>query len=485
MALVSRLAALCGLALLALASPAAAGPPGSWTQVTNFSVQGRNTDRVSVARTGDGVLHILWAESTGKTVFNTRLSSDAQSVLGTSTVFQYGGSVNNSVVLLPGPAGSLRAFFTGLFAADQDHDGGMSTATSTNGVSWNVQGTLASEADGANEASPVYAAAGLGGTMFNNGTPFSIWGDSSPGASGYHVGTSPGTPDVRFGGTAAGTIDPEAATDSDTGQVVIGWNDIDTGSVMVAPVQATQSPWFPPGAATTPPGGNATDLQHPVGMTGRSGGEAGVYVAYLRGTNQFSASPAVWRFGANNAATLSNADGSSAGVTAGPDGRLWAFWKEEDLSIHARRSSTDAATWGAETEIKPPQGTSTVWSLAGEGSAASCGALDLVALVTADSATANHQQRVLPGITLKKKVLNGNKGKKAKVRFTTLDAGDPIDAKVKVGKKSAETGDDGKVKMKIKRKLKTRKVKARASADCFAKSQKVKVKIKKLRPEFR
>ena len=87
---------------------------------------------------------------------------------------------------------------------------------------------------------------------------------------------------------------------------------------------------------------------------------------------------------------------------------------------------------------------------------------------------------MLPGITLKKKVLNGKKGENAKVRFTTLDAGDPIDAKVKFGKKSAETGDDGKVKVKIKRKQKTRKVKARATADCFARSDQVKVKVKKL-----
>jgi hypothetical protein len=480
-ALVSRSAAVCALAFAALASPAMAGPPGSWTQVTNFSVQGRNTDEVSVARTGDGVLHVLWAESTGKTVFNTRLSSDARNVLGTSTVFQYGGSVNNAVALLPGPAGSLRAFFSGLFAADQNHDGGMSTATSTDGVSWAVQGTLASQADGANEESPVYAAAGIGGTTFNNGTPLSIWGDSAPGASGYHVGTSPGTPDVRFGGTAAGTVDPEAATDSDTGAVAIGWNDIDTGNVMIAFVQATTSPWFPPGAPLTPPGGQATDLQYPVGMTGRSGGLGGIYVAYLRGTNQFDASPAVWRVGANSATTLSNADGSHAGVTAGPDGRLWAFWVEEDGTIHARRSDTEAVTWGADNELNPPGGTSsTVWSVKGEGSAASCGALDLVALVSAGSATANFQQRVLPGITLKKKLLNGKKGEKAKFRFKTFDAGEPIDVKVKLGKKSSETGDDGKVKLAVKRKQKNRKVRAIASDECYDKSQ-LKVKVTKLR----
>ena len=483
MALISRSAAICGLASLALASSAAAGPPGSWTQVTNFSAQGVNTDEVSLGRTGDGVLHILWTEDDSKAVFNTRLSSNAQNVLGTSTVFEYGGSVNNAVVLVPAPAGSLRAFFSGLFADDQNHDGGMSTATSADGVSWAVKPNLASEADGSNEASPVYAAAGIGGTTFSNGAPLSIWGDSSPGASGYHVGVSPQTPDVRFGGTAAGTVDPEAATDSDTGAVAIGWNDIDTGSVMVAPVQATTSPWFPPGAATTPPGGQAPDLQHPVGMTGRSGAD-GIYVAYLRGTNPFSASPAVWRFGTDNAETLTGADGSRAGITAGPDGRLWAFWKEEDESIHARRSDTTATTWGADNEIDPPNGTSTVWSLKGEGTGVSCGALDLVALVTADGGTANHQQRVLPGLDLKKKILNGKKGEKQKVRFTTLDAGDPVDAKVKFGKTTKATGDDGKVKIKIKRKLKTRKVKAKATDECYASDQ-LKVKVKKLLPALR
>lgn len=481
MALISRLAALCGLSLLALASPAAAGPPGSWTQVTNFSAQGSNTDEVGVARTADGVLHILWTEDDSNAVFNTRLSSDAQDVLGTTTVFQYGGSVNNSVALLPAPGGSLRAFFSGLFADDQNHDGGMSTATSPNGVAWTVQPTLASEADGANEASPIYAAAGIGGTLFNNGTPLSVWGDSAPGAAGYHVGTSTNTPDVRIAPSAATVSAPEAATDSDTGAVAVGWNDIDSSSVKVALVQQTVNPWFPLGAAMTPPGAQAADLQHPVGMTGRSGGAGGIYVAYLRGTNQFDASPAIWRLGASGAASLSGADGTHAGVTAGPNGRLWAFWAAEDGTIHARRSDTDAAKWGADTVINPPGGTSsTVWSLQGEGSAVSCGALDLVALVTAGGATANRQQRVLPGITLKKKLLNGKKGTKAKVRFTTLDAGDPIDTKVKFGSKTAATGDDGKVKMKIKRKAKTRKVKARASADCFAKSQKLKVKVKKL-----
>ncbi len=479
MALVSRSAAVCALALVALASPAVAGTPGTWTQVTNFSAQGRNTDEVSLARLPNGTLNVLWVVDTA--VMNTQVSASGADVLGTHTVFVYtGGGANNAVKLLR-VGGGVQAFFAGLISSDQNHDGGMSTATSADGVSWTVQPSLASESDGSgNEQSPIYAAAGIGGTVFKNGTPLSVWGDSAPGAAGYHVGTSQSTPDVRIRPTQATVGSPEAATDSATGEVAIGWSDLDTGDALVAPVQQTISPWFPLGAATAPPGGHASDALTPLGMTGRSGGAGGIYVAYLRGTNQFSSKAAIWRFGAANAATLSKGDASFPGVTAGQNGRLWAFWREEDQSIHVRRSNTSADTWGANTVVKPPPGTSTVWSLKGEASAASCGALDLVALATAGDDTANFHQRVLPGLDLKQKVLNGNKGEKAKVRFTTLDAGEPIDAKVKFGKKSAETGDDGKVKMKIKRKRRTRKVRATASGECYA-PDKLKVKVKKRR----
>ena len=420
---------------------------------------------------------MLWTQDSSNAVLNTRVSADAQNVLGTSTVFTYGDSVNNSVALIP-LSGGLRAFFAGLFSGDQNHDGGLSTATSTDGVSWSVQPTLASQASGANEASTVYAAGGIGGTLLKSGAPLSIWGDSG---SGYHVGTSTGTPDVRYTSSLATASAPNAATDSATGAVAIGWNDIDLESVRVSIVQQTTSPWFPPGASVAPPGGNAPDLQHTVGMTGRSGGAGGIYVAYLRGSNPFDSSPAIWRVGAPNAETLTNADGVLSGVTMGQGGRLWAFWREEDTTkIHIRRSNTDADTWGADTVVKPPGGTSTVWNLKGEGSAVSCGALDLVALVTAGGATANFHQRVLAGLDLKKKILNGGKGAKEKVKFTTLDAGDPVNAKVKFGKVQKATGDDGKVKMKIKRKRRTRKVKATASDECYA-PDKLKVKVKKRR----
>ena len=73
-----------------------------------------------------------------------------------------------------------------------------------------------------------------------------------------------------------------------------------------------------------------------------------------------------------------------------------------------------------------------------------------------------------------------HEGKKEKVKFTTLDAGEPVNAKVKFGNVKKATGDDGKVKIKIKRKAENKKVKAKATADCFASDQ-LKVKVKKLK----
>ena len=126
--------------------------------------------------------------------------------------------------LLQTPTG-LRAFFAGLISSDQNHDGGLSTATSADGVTWAVQPTLASQSDGSgNEASSVYAAGGIGATLFSNGTPLSIWGDTG---SGYHVGTAQSTPDVRYTSSFATAADPDAATDAATGAVAIAWNDID------------------------------------------------------------------------------------------------------------------------------------------------------------------------------------------------------------------------------------------------------------------
>jgi hypothetical protein len=304
-----------------------------------------------------------------------------------------------------------------------------------------VQPTLASDSR-PGRRSPVYAASGINATLFANGTPLSIWGDSAPNAHGYHVGTSDQTPDVLYGSGGANVGGPGAATDSATGQVAIGYSDLATDRTQVRLVQPTVDPWFPPGPVLDTPGGQAPDALYPVAMTGRSGGAPGIFVAYLRGTNGFQSRPSVWRVGAARPMVVGKRGGRFPGLAMGSEGRLWAFWFDPDrLRIHAARSNEAATTFGADVVIRPPRGTDSVWTLAGEGGPG--GVLDLVALMTKDPQnedTANYHQRIRPGITLLAKAL-GN----GEVRFTTRDAGAPLATEVTFLGKTKQTGPDGKV----------------------------------------
>ena len=436
MALVSRLAALPAVALLALAAPATAG---AWMKVTGFGEPESNTLEVSLARSGDGVLNVLRGQD--ESILNTQISSDGKQLLGTHTVFVYaGGSASSDAALVATPGGGLRAFFAGLYPDGNPHDVGLSTATSADGVSWAVQPTLASNSQ-PGQRSPVYAAAGINATLFGNGTPLSIWGDSAPNAHGYHVGTSDQTPDVRYGSGGANVGGPGAGTDGATGEVAVGYSDLNTDRTQVRFVQASANPWFPPGPVIDTPGGQAPDALSPVAMTGRSGDNPGIFVAYLRGTNQFDSRAAVWRIGAANPLGVgSKADARFPGVAMSTDGRLWAFWYSADTGrIRAARSNESATFFGAAVVVKPPSGTDSVWTLAGEG--APNGTLDLLAHVTrSDTDTGNYHQRILPGITLEvKKKDNGT------VVFTTFDAGEKLATKIKFAGQTKETGEDGKV----------------------------------------
>jgi hypothetical protein len=423
-------AAMSLLVLLAASGSASAGPPGAWSKVTGPD---QNYLEIGVARTGGGTLHVLWTK--GKSVLNTRISADAKTVSAPSTVFTYGDAVNNDVALIAAPGG-LRAFFAGLYN-HHPLDSVLATATSTNGTSWSVQPTPASDGTTGNR-SPVYVAAGIGGAIEKNGVPISIWGDSGGGAAGYHEGLSSSDPDVHFGGSSATVDGPNAAVDSVTGQVAIAWNDIDSARVLVQSVS-------PAGGRLKTPGGQAPDGLERVAMTGRQGA-AGIYVAYLNGTNSFTSRPAIWRVGAANGMVLSNVTGARfMGVASAPQGRLWAFWmrKSPALQIFAARSNPAATAFGAIVTLKPPVGMNVGYSLEGEGSR---GPLDLLALVASSSSNiANWHQRVLPGLSLK---ATGGKGK---ATFKVTDVGAPVSgATVSFAGKSKTTGPKGKVTISAK-----------------------------------
>lgn len=402
--------------VLALSAAGAyAGPPGTWSQITGQGQDDANTMRTGLARTLDGVLHVLWTRSgTGNagSVLHSAISADARQVSGPNVVFTGKDGVNRSVDLVRAPDGTLRAFF----AATNEFKDAMASATSTDGVAWAVQGPASNDGPA---GKPVYAASGIGAAVGKDGTFFSIWGDSAPGAAGYHVGLDPKAPDGSLpGGTKT---DPGIGVDSQTGQAVAAWNSLDGEEVVVMPLA--------PGATPTSIPTSAPMTQHRVGITGRIGA-AGVFVAYAQGTNPFLADPAVYRVGGRST-RITSRDGELVSIAAAPSGRLWVFWKN-GATIHATRSNPAATRWGRIVGVRAPGGTDTIYDLNGEGS---LGPLDLLAHVDPPTGTlATFHQRILPGLFFTTKRVNG----KTQVKVT--DAGDRVSgARVRVSGAGTKT----------------------------------------------
>jgi hypothetical protein len=435
-----RIAAFAALALLVPAT-AEGGPPGAWTKVTGIGQANLNIDRLSAARTPDGVLHFVSVRRSGLggTVQHRTLSANAKQLGPTTDIYTYPGGINESPLLLAAPGG-LRAFFSGLYfgsALDQ----GLATATSASGTSWVVKPNLASHA---NPAAAVYAASGIGAALLNDGTPLTAWGST---ASAFHVGIDPLVADVAYSSGCC-DYDPGVGVDAASGQAVFAWkfiaNDGSTGTVTRALALGS--------ALVQPPGAAAADTGSLTGITGRLGGQPGVYVAYQLGTNQFLSKPAVWRFGSSTATTLSSKAGArSVGISQAPEGRLWVFW-HRDGRLYARRSNKAATNWGALRSVAPAKGTQTIHRVAGEGSA---GPLDVFGLFDRGGGDLGYwQTRVLPVLTLssaKGKTITLKKGKKSfkktQVTFKVTDVGDPVaGAAVSVaGGGSKTTGGSGKV----------------------------------------
>lgn len=429
-----RLAALAALALLAPAS-AQAGPPGTWTKVTGITRPNSNIDRLSLARTPNGVLHFLSVPVTANghnvPVQHRSLSADAKKVSAATNVFTYPNGANQSTLLLAVPGG-LRAFFAGLFPMNALDDG-LATATSATGSAWAVKPTLASQAS---PPKSVYAASGIGGALLKNGTFLTAWGSAG---SGAHLGIDPFTADFAYSTGPCCDYDPGIAVDAGTGHAIVAWKFIKSTGGMAARTLV------PLGKQVKVPA-NATEAGQTTGITGRLGGKGGVYIAYGQGTNLFSARPAVWRFGASKTKRLSSVAGAhSVGISPGPAGRLWVFWcRYNDGYVYARRSNPAATAWGALRKIKTVKGTTAVWRVAAEGSA---GPLDIFALVSRSAKDVGFwQTRILPGLSLK--ATKGKKeGKKIIVTLKVTDAGQAIgDAAVKVAGVGVKTTDaKGKV----------------------------------------
>src|SRR5262245_5451335 len=115
MRLVMRDRTVIGIVLLLamLLVPAAqAGPPGTWSRITD--VRGENTDEIGLARTGDGVLHAVWPKRTlnqGQ-IWHTPIAPGGAIGASGPATGRWDAVDNPDLVVLP--SGGLRLFFGGL-----------------------------------------------------------------------------------------------------------------------------------------------------------------------------------------------------------------------------------------------------------------------------------------------------------------------------------------------------------------------------------
>jgi len=442
---------LCSLAGAAALSPALA-VAAQWVPLDDMpssQVGITNTNEIGLARSADGVLHVLWVngrddgtEALVQTPFAGTVPSKTPVDGPTTTVLTANPaldqSFNDSVELLA-TGGGLRALFSRTDPGGAA-DGVLSTATSATGSTWSAPAAASATAPALR--SPVYAGAGISGGVSVGGFLYSVWGDSSPDGGGYHGGLSPADPD--HGDALPFTpecceIDPAVAVDSVSGELDLAANKPGTG-IRVRPPHSTATVVAPKSAHAW--------TQQRTSISGRIGAH-NIYLAYGAGNNMFNARPALWKVGSPKVLILKNQhDAQHVGMAPAPGGRLWVYW-DRNGKIYASRTNRAATHFGAVVKVSGALGGDTFYRLDGEGS---LGQLDLFALTDVPGRDLEwYTQRIAPGLSLGcAKTAKPGKTLKCDVR----DAGEPvpgIDVKAAFGSHhvTGTSNAQGKVKLKV------------------------------------
>jgi hypothetical protein len=420
---------VAALAVLGLAATAQAGPPGQWTRlpgtVINFAEPG-------LARTSDGVLHVVFTRRNGSKEDLVHLGISPAGKVGGDAVALGGWASMSHPDLLRMPDGSLRAFFGGIRSTSAgETNNSMNTATApAAGAPWTLKPGKAAQATYA------YATGVAGAGLAKDGTPISTW-SGTPGL-GFHYGVNPGDADGKVPQTGCCLYTPEIAVDSASGQAWVGFHSNENdGPGLYANAIGPNGPQagrrLAPGSVL---GKSSIYPGNRTSITGRIGA-AGVFLFYGQGYPTFK-TLALWKVDTAKPQLVLKADRNEhANVAPAPDGRLWLMW-EQNGKIYAARTNKSATKVGAANVLKAP-GAGTIYRLNGEGSA---GPLDVIANVQAGGSQGFWHQQVQPKLSLTASV-RAAAGHRVIV-FRVLDAGDPVAAAtVKAGGKTLKTAANG------------------------------------------
>jgi hypothetical protein len=399
---------------------ASAGTTTSWSRVTDTGA--RNIDQVALARTKDGVLHVVWRQhGTSLNDFIRHASIRANGVVSAPNTAVSGiqGASDPDLVVLPN--GSLQTYFGTVIPSP----GGIFTAASdASGASWS----------GAAKASTDNTSGDPGATVDKNGTPIFAW------STGLHTTYRVGPNESYIGPSPKCCYyDLETAADEASGAAFLAYhsNVTDAPGIFVRQITpALGAPQLAPGSLT---GKSFLQPDHRMPLVARDGG--GVYLAYCGGyptcLHVF-----LWRVGGKRLSVAKGKDIEDVNLARGPGGRLWVMWQD---SGHLRAARTNAAATkvGEVVKVSSPPGTSSMWDVFGEGS---LGPLDMLAHVSAQGGIATWHHQVLPGLSLR------CVAKKAGATCRVTDAGAPVaGAVVQIGRMTFKTKNSGVVSFNLKK----------------------------------
>jgi hypothetical protein len=385
-------------ALAVLGASASAGPPGRWTQITHAHNGAKSN--LGLARGKDGTLHVLWAGPQRRpftAILDTPISPGG--AVGPQRAVVSGWNSVNAPAAATAPDGSIHAVISGQkVLSNNDPYAGLNEAVGPG--SWK----LGPHAFGKYQIT-VPSSADVGTAVLKSGQLVSVW--RSAVTLLMQTGVDPSTQPQDITPSGLGES-PAIAVDQQSGDAIIAYKNASNGGGFFRRVlPSLGAPQAMPDEKSGAPS-----------IAARAGG--GVYSAYAVGGTKVR----LLRFGgpAKAVPVPKGARVLTAGVAAGPEGRLWIFYGNEQQTYVTR---TSKAVGGFEPvqALKSPPKTVQYFRLEGEGSA---GPLDLFADVTIDGAAkdGSYHQQVWPALSLstQKKTV----GKRVQVTVRVTDAGDPI-----------------------------------------------------------
>lgn len=404
-AVFSGLVAIALAAAVAAATGRAAPPRASWARISGPTQPG---EQLGLARTADGVLHVIWNRGSSPTsIFETKLSP-AGKAAGTSTVAS-GFDGNGGLALLAQPDGSLRLFAAGATRPGSPSYGiNMFTAPSSGGT-WTLQPGVSW---GGSVAS---SSAAIGAALMKDNQPVTAWrGFAAAGVPPSSI------PQNAYQG---GMTESQLATDGGAGSVVLsGVTNAGQGGVYLQQVLPTIGP-----RAVLPLPFGQNDWNS--SLSSRTGAP-GVYVAYAD-----AKAVRLARY-SGGTKTLARGPFTSTAACSGPDGRLWVVWGDKASGIFVTRSNKAASAFEPTQKVAPPAGGSNgLTFLQCQGSA---GPVDVFADVSSGATQGFWQTHLLPRFSLRAQMTKG------KITISARDAGDPVaGVVVSVGGKRATTDAQG------------------------------------------